>query len=196
MSKQSCLYYLKPNRPWWEWVDSLPPPYISKIPWKLFPLGPWYYVSFSYYLFYIICKNFRTVVTVDLQLQPEDRNPILKNPKFLAKSWKKKKCNKISLEQAITFKTGQILVFNKRHKMTCKLLASDFLTAPSFCHQDVMTMSSLQGTKKGSEYKKISLFLRLKRLKYSEIMFKSQVKKCRTLPENFQFSKKWWRQQD
>ena len=196
MSKQSCLYYLKPNRPWWEWVDSLPPPYISKIPWKLFPLGPWYYVSFSYYLFYIICKNFRAVVTVDLQLQPEDRNPILKNPKFLAKSWKKKKCNKISLEQAITFKTGQILVFNKRHKMTCKLLASDFLTAPSFCHQDVMTMSSLQGTKKGSEYKKISLFLRLKRLKYSEIMFKSQVKKCRTLPENFQFSKKWWRQQD
>ena len=141
MSKQSCLYYLKPNRPWWEWVDSLPPPYISKIPWKLFPLGPWYYVSFSYYLFYIICKNFRTVVTVDLQLQPEDRNPILKNPKFLAKSWKKKKCNKISLEQAITFKTGQILVFNKRHKMTCKLLAwlpYCVIILSSRCHDHVI----------------------------------------------------------
>ena len=61
--------------------------------------------------------------------------------------------------------------------MTCKLLASDFITASSLCHHDVMTMSSLQGMKKGSEYKKISLFLRLKRLKYSEIVFKSQVKK-------------------
>ena len=78
--------------------------------------------------------------------------------------------------------------------MTCKLLASDFLTASSFCHQDVMTMSSLQGTKKGSEYKKISLFLRLKRLKYSEMCLKVKLKNiekiCRTLPENFQFSKK------
>ena len=77
-------------------------------------------MSFSYYLFYIICKNFRTVVTLDLQLQPQDRNPVLKNPNFLAKSFKNKKCNKISLEQAITFKTGQIIIFNKRNKMTCK----------------------------------------------------------------------------
>ena len=77
-------------------------------------------MSFSYYLFYIICKNFRTVVTLDLQLQPQDRDPILKNPNFLAKSLKNKKCNKISLEQAITFKTGQIIIFNKRNKMTCK----------------------------------------------------------------------------
>ena len=77
-------------------------------------------MSFSYYLFYIICKNFRTVVTLDLQLQPQDRDPILKNPNILAKSLKNKKCNKISLEQAITFKTGQIIIFNKRNKMTCK----------------------------------------------------------------------------
>ena len=105
-------------------------------------------MSFSYYLFYIICKNFRTVVTLDLQLQPQDRDPILKNPNFLAKSLKNKKCNKISLEQAITFKTGQIIIFNKRNKMACKFFASDFITASSFCHHDGMTMSSLEGMKK------------------------------------------------
>ena len=105
-------------------------------------------MSFSYYLFYIICKNFRAVVTLDLQLQPQNRNPILKNANFLAKSLKNKKCNKISLEQAITFKTGQIIIFNKRNKMACKFFASDFITASSFCHHDGMTMSSLEGVKK------------------------------------------------
>ena len=120
-------------------------------------------MSFSYYLFYIICKNFRTVVTLDLQLQPQDRDPILKNPNFLAKSLKNKKCNKISLEQAITFKTGrnkisleqaitfktgQIIIFNKRNKIRCNFFASDFINASSFCHLDVMTMSSLEDMKK------------------------------------------------
>ena len=105
-------------------------------------------MSFSYYLFYIICKNSRAVVTLDLQLQPQNRNPILKSANFLAKSLKNKKCNKISLEQAITFKTGQIIIFNKRNKMACKFFASDFITASSFCHHDGMTMSSLEGVKK------------------------------------------------
>ena len=77
-------------------------------------------MSFSCYLFYVTCKKFRAVVTLDLQLQPQDQNPILKNPNFLVKSLKNKKCNKISLEQAITFKTGQIIIFNKRNKMKCK----------------------------------------------------------------------------
>ena len=105
-------------------------------------------MSFSYYLFYIICKNFRAVVTLDLQLQPQDRNPTLKNPNFLTKSLKNKKCNKISSEQAITFKTGQIIIFNKTSKTTCKCFVSDFITASSFCHHDGMTMSSLEGVKK------------------------------------------------
>ena len=75
-------------------------------------------MSFSYYLFYIICKTFRAVVTLDLQLQPQDRNPILKNPNFLAKSLKNKKFDKIILERTVTFKTGQIIIFNKRNQMT------------------------------------------------------------------------------
>ena len=105
-------------------------------------------MSFSYYLFYIICKNFRAVVTLDLQLQLQDQNPILENPNFPAKSLKNKKCNKISQEQAITFKTGQIIIFNKRNKMTCKFFASEFITVSSFCHHDGMTMSFLEGMKK------------------------------------------------
>ena len=131
---------------------------------------------FSYYQFYIICKNFRVVVTLDLQLQPQDRNPILKKPNFLAKSLKKKKINKISLEQAITFKTVHITIFNKRNKMTCNFFASDFIIAPSFCHHDVMTKKVWKKvchvkkvwkndiyeheSKKGSSYEKINLFLR------------------------------------
>ena len=103
---------------------------------------------FRYYLFYIICKNVRAVVTLQLPLQPQDRNPILKNPNFLAKSLKIKKCYKISLEQGITFKTGQIVIFNKINKMTCKCFAFDFITASSFSHHDVMTMSSLWSMKK------------------------------------------------
>ena len=75
-------------------------------------------MSFSYYLFYIICKTFRAVVTLDLQLQPQDRNSILKNPNFLAKSLKNKKSDKIILERTVTFKTGQIIIFNKRNQMT------------------------------------------------------------------------------
>ena len=148
MSKRFCLYHLIPNRPWWKWVDSVPPPYVSKIPSKLFPVGPWYHMAFNYYLFYIICKIFRAVVTLDRQLQPQDRNPLLKGSNFLAKSLKNKKCNKISLKQAITFKTGQIIIFNKRNKIRCNFFASDFINASSFCHLDVMTMSSLEGMKK------------------------------------------------
>ena len=97
-------------------------------------------MSLSFYLFYIICKNFRAAINLDLQLQPRYRNPILKNLNFLAKSLKNKKCNKINLEQAITFKAGQIIIFNKRNKMMCKYFASYFITASSFSHQDVMTM--------------------------------------------------------
>ena len=77
---------------WYLIVDSVPPPCISKIPSKLFPVGPWYYMSLSYSLFHIICKNFRAVVTLDLQLQLQDRNPVLKKPNFLAKSLKNKNC--------------------------------------------------------------------------------------------------------
>ena len=97
-------------------------------------------MSFSFYLFYIICKNFRAAVNLDLQLQPRYRNPILKNPNFLAKSLKNKRCKKINLEQAITFKIGQIIIFNKRNKITCKYFASYFITASSFSHQDIMTI--------------------------------------------------------
>ena len=146
MAKRFCLYYLIPNRPWREWIDSVTPPDISKISSKSFLGGPWYYISFSYYLLYIICKNFRAVVTLDLQSQ--NRNQILKNPNFLAKPLKNKKCKKISFEQAVTFKTGQIIIFNKRKKMTCKCFTSNFITASSFCHHDIMTMSSLEGMKK------------------------------------------------
>ena len=42
----------------------------------------------------MICKNFRAVVTLDLHLQLQDRDLILKNPNFLAKSIKKKKKKK------------------------------------------------------------------------------------------------------
>ena len=105
-------------------------------------------MSFSCYLFYITCKKFRAVVTLDLQLQPQDQNPILKNPNFLVKFLKNKKCNKISLEQAITPKTGQIIIFNKTNKMKCKFFVSDFITASSFCHHNAMTMSSLESMKK------------------------------------------------
>ena len=64
------------------------------------------------------------------------------------KSLKNKKCNKISQEQGITFKTGQIIIFNKRNKMTRKFFASEFITVSSFCHHDGMTMSLLGGMKR------------------------------------------------
>ena len=73
--------------------------------------------------FHIISKNFRAVVTHDLQLQLQARSTILENPNFLAKSIKNKKCNKINLEKAIMLTVGQIIIFNKRNKMTQKLVA-------------------------------------------------------------------------
>ena len=52
----------------------------------------------------------------------------------------------------------------------CKLFDFDFITASSFCHHDIMTMSSLgymkknniyeHEIKKGSKYEKFNLFLR------------------------------------
>ena len=54
----------------------------------------------------------------------------------------------ISLEQTMTFKTGQIIIFNKRNKTTCKIFTFDVIAASSFCHHDVMTMLSLWDMKK------------------------------------------------
>ena len=48
-------------------------------------------MPFSNYLFYLTCKNFMAVVTLDFQLQPQYRDPVLKDPNFLAKSLKNKK---------------------------------------------------------------------------------------------------------
>ena len=53
-----------------------------------------------------------------------------------------------SLEQAITFKTSQIIILNKRNKKKCKFFAFDFITASSYCHHDFPTMSSLIDMKK------------------------------------------------
>ena len=109
----------------------------------------------SNYLFYIIWKYFRAVFTLDLQLQPQDRDPVLKNPNFPAKSLNHKQRNKISLEQAITFKTGQIIIINKRNKMTLNFFAFCLtfccfyvIAESSFCHHDVITMSLLRDMKK------------------------------------------------
>ena len=55
---------------------------------------------------------------------------------------------KISLEQAITFKTSQIIIFTERNKMTCNFFDFDVITASSFCHHDVMTVSSSRDMKK------------------------------------------------
>ena len=75
--------------------------------------------------------------TLDLQLQPYDRDLTLENPNFLAKSLKNKTWNKITLEQTITFKTGKIMISNKRYKMTCNLLAFDVITASSLWFHDL-----------------------------------------------------------
>ena len=143
MSKRCCFYYLKPIRPWGEgWIPDPPQNYQK-------------YLKNSFQqVFDIMCllvtiyftKNFRAAATLDLQLQPVNRNSILKISNFLAKSLKNKKWNKISLEEVTTFKTGQIIIFNKRNKMTCKFFAFHFITASWFCHHVVMTVSSLRDT--------------------------------------------------
>ena len=40
-----------------------------------------------------------------------------------------------------TFKTGQIIIFDKRNKMTSTFFVFDVIIASSFCHYDAITMS-------------------------------------------------------